>query len=62
MVYLRICHLILRQVFYMTGILYFVSVPRYGCFENIYVSRSMELHLLADHNDVLESRMFQKDP
>ena len=46
----------------MTGTLYFVSVPRYGCFENIYVSRSMELHLLEDHNDVLESRMFQKDP
>ena len=34
-VYLKICHWILKKVFYKTGILFFLYIYRYGCFEAI---------------------------
>ena len=42
MVYLKI---VLKQVFYMTEILFFVLMPRYYCFGVTYVSSSLEPHL-----------------
>ena len=42
-VYLKICHWISKQVFYRTGILLFVLIPRYGCFGVTYMSNSVEL-------------------
>ena len=43
--YLNICFRMLKQVFCMTGILFFVLIPRYDCFGVMCVSRSMEQHL-----------------
>ena len=44
MVYLQICHWRSKQVFYRTKILFFILIPRYGCFGVTYVSRSVELN------------------
>ena len=63
MVYLQICQWISKQVFYSTEILYFVLIPRYGCFRTAYVSRSIDLNLYPSEIPIraLESRMFQKN-
>ena len=45
LLYLQICHWISKQVFYRTEILFFVLIPRYGCFRVTYVSWSIELNL-----------------
>ena len=42
MVYLKICQWILKQLFHLTEILFFILIPRYCCY---YVSRSVELQL-----------------
>ena len=62
--YLKICHWILNQVFHRTGILFFVLVSMYGCFGVTYMSRSMELHLCPSNSysfirvyDVLEGSL-----
>ena len=62
--YLKICHWILNQVFHRTGILFFVLVSTYGCFGVTYMSRSMELHLCPSNSysfirvyDVLEGSL-----
>ena len=60
-IYLKICHWILNQVFHRTGILFFVLVSMYGCSGVTYMSMSMELHLCSSNSylfirvyDVLE--------
>ena len=45
MMYFQICHWISKKVFYSTEILFFVLIPRYGCFGVTYVSRSIKLDL-----------------
>ena len=53
MVYLKICHSISKQVFYRIEILFFILIPRYGCFFS-YISALV----LEDPISVLGSRMF----
>ena len=56
-------HLILKQVSHMTLILLFALIPRYVFFDVMCVLGSMELHLCYEnHNIVLGSGMFTKDP
>ena len=50
MVYLQICHWISKQVFYRTEILFFVLIPRCGCFGVTYVSSSVELNLFPSES------------
>lgn len=66
-VYLTLYHWLLKQVFYMIKILFFILISRYGCFGFLYVCMyvclkivSVELHC-QNHNGVLEFRMFYKD-
>ena len=51
--------LLLKEVFYRTGILFFVLIPRYVCFGVTYAPRSMELHLCPENPiGVLGCRIF----
>ena len=34
-VYLQVCHWLSKQVFYSTEIVFFVLIPRYGCFKHV---------------------------
>ena len=43
-VYLKICHWISKRMFYRTEILFFVLIPKFGCFRVMHVLRSMEPH------------------
>ena len=58
MMHLKICYWILKQVYYVTGVLFFVSIARYGCFEVMSKCQWTRTFVLENLNVELGSRMF----